>query len=145
MRPVTFIFCAPPPFMNPSNLSNGITASGPRPSPIIANVGPVTIPPSAIIGMFVSAVFANEPFTAPANAADKLFIALNGTAVVYHDNSAATQMTGWNRWVIDLQAFADQGLNLANVSTITIGIGTKNSPAAGGPGTMYFDDIRLYR
>ena len=82
---------------------------------------------------------------ASANAADRMFVALNGTAVVYHDDPAATQITGWNRWVIDLTRFADQGMNLANVSTITIGFGTKNSPAAGGSGQVYFDDIRLYR
>ena len=82
---------------------------------------------------------------ASANVADRMFVALNGTAVVYHDDLAATQIAGWNRWVIDLQAFAGQGMNLANVSTITIGFGTKNSPAAGGAGQMYFDDIRLYR
>jgi len=80
-----------------------------------------------------------------ANAADRMYVALNGTAVVYHDDPAVTQKTGWNQWVIDLTRFADQGVNLANVNTITIGIGTKNSPAAGGTGTMYFDDIRLYR
>jgi hypothetical protein len=36
-------------------------------------------------------------------------------------------------------------VNLVNVNTITVGLGTKNSPAAGGTGKMYFDDIRLYR
>ncbi|MEA3226575.1 MAG: hypothetical protein U9Q07_11555, partial [Planctomycetota bacterium] len=61
----------------------------------------------------------------------------------YHDDPAATQDTGWNEWVIDLTAFA--GVNLANVNTITIGVGTKGSPAAGGTGQMYFDDIRLTR
>ncbi|MHC4370456.1 MAG: LamG-like jellyroll fold domain-containing protein, partial [Planctomycetota bacterium] len=81
-----------------------------------------------------------------ANAADRMFIALNGSAVVYHDDASATQITGWNEWVIDLQAFADQGVALTNVNTITIGIGTKNAPApGGGTGTMYFDDIRLIR
>jgi len=80
-----------------------------------------------------------------ANSAEKMYVALNGSAVVYHDNTDVTQKTGWRRWVIDLQAFADQGVNLANVNTVTIGIGTKGSPAAGGTGTMYFDDIRLYR
>jgi hypothetical protein len=79
------------------------------------------------------------------NAADRMFVALNGSAVVYHDDPAATQLGGWREWIIDLQAFADQGVNLANVNTITIGIGTKDAPAAGGTGTMYFDDIRLYR
>ncbi|MBL7189185.1 MAG: hypothetical protein ISS70_22890, partial [Phycisphaerae bacterium] len=67
-----------------------------------------------------------------------------GNAVVYHDDASATQLTGWNKWVIELQEFA--GVNLTNVNTITIGIGTKGSPAAGGgTGTMYFDDIRLVR
>ncbi|MHC4495536.1 MAG: hypothetical protein ACYSYM_06905, partial [Planctomycetota bacterium] len=64
-----------------------------------------------------------------------------GVAVIYHDDSAATQLSGWNEWVIDLAAF---GVDLTNVNSITIGIGTKNSPAAdGGTGTMYFDDIKL--
>jgi len=80
-----------------------------------------------------------------ANSAERIYIALNDTAVVYADNPSATQMPGWNRWIIELQAFADQGVNLTNVNTITIGIGTKGSPAAGGTGTMYFDDIRLIR
>ncbi len=80
---------------------------------------------------------------ASANAADRVFIALNGAAAVYHENTSATQMSGWNRWVIDLQDFS--GVDLTNVDTIAIGIGTKNSPAAGGQGSMYFDDLRLYR
>jgi len=77
------------------------------------------------------------------NAADRMFVAQNGTAIVYHDDAAATQTSRWTEWVIDLPAFA--GVDLTNVNTITIGIGTKNSPAAGGPGTMYFDDISLVR
>ena len=80
---------------------------------------------------------------ASANAPDRMFVALNGTSIVYHDDPAATNITGWRQWVIDLQAFA--GVNLANVNSITIGIGTKNGPAAGSTGTMYFDDIRLVR
>ncbi|MEA3224583.1 MAG: fibronectin type III domain-containing protein [Planctomycetota bacterium] len=78
-----------------------------------------------------------------ANAADRMFVALNGNAVVYHSDPAATQITGWNEWVVDLTEFA--GVDLANVSSITIGFGTKGSPAAGGAGTMHFDDIRLVR
>jgi hypothetical protein len=81
---------------------------------------------------------------ASGNAAERMFVAL-GNAVVYHDDASATQTTGWNEWVIDLQAFADQGVDLTNVNAITIGFGTRNSPAAGGTGTMYFDDIRLIR
>jgi hypothetical protein len=79
---------------------------------------------------------------ASGNAAERMFVVL-GNAVVYHDDPAVTQTAGWNEWVIELQAFA--GVDLTNVNSITIGFGTKNSPAAGGAGTMYFDDIRLVK
>jgi len=78
------------------------------------------------------------------NAAETLYVALNGSAVVNHDNPNATQIGTWTEWVIPLQAFADQGVNLANVDTIGIGFGDRSNPLAGGSGTMYFDDIRLY-
>ena len=79
-----------------------------------------------------------------ANAAENLFVALNGNAVVNHDNPDAALRTSWTAWNIDLQAFADQGVDLANVNSITLGLGNKNNPVAGGSGMMYFDDIRLY-
>ena len=76
-----------------------------------------------------------------ANAAETLYVVLNGSAVVSHDNPNAAQINEWTQWDIDLQAF---GINLANVNTIALGLGNKNNPQAGGSGTMYFDDIRLY-
>ena len=79
-----------------------------------------------------------------ANAAETLYVALNGSAVVSHDNPNASQIGIWTEWNIDLQAFADLGVNLANVNTIALGLGNRNNPQAGGSGTMYFDDIRLY-
>ena len=79
------------------------------------------------------------------NAAEPLYVALNGNAVVTHDNPNAAQIEAWTEWTIDLQAFTDQGVNLANVNTIALGLGNKKNPVAGGSGTMYFDDIRLYR
>ncbi|UCE47600.1 MAG: hypothetical protein JSW47_18625, partial [Phycisphaerales bacterium] len=80
----------------------------------------------------------------PANSAERMFVAL-GTALVYHDDPAVTQTVGWTEWTIDLVEFASQGVVLTDVNTITIGFGTRNSPAAGGTGTMYIDDIRLER
>ena len=66
--------------------------------------------------------------------------------MVYNDSPNATQRGAWTQWVIPLQAFADQGVNLANVTSIMIGFGTRgNTTIAGGTGKMYFDDIRLYR
>ena len=78
------------------------------------------------------------------NAAETLYVALNGSAVVSNDNPDAAQIATWTEWSIPLQAFADQGVNLANVNTIALGLGNRNNPQAGGSGTMYFDDIRLY-
>jgi len=79
-----------------------------------------------------------------ANAAETLYVALNGSAVVSHDNPNAAQIDKWTQWNIDLQAFAGQGVNLVNVNTIALGLGNKKNPVVGGSGTMYFDDIRLY-
>ena len=76
-----------------------------------------------------------------ANAAENLYVALNGNAVVNNDNPDAAQISNWTQWNIDLQAF---GINLANVTSITLGLGNRNNPVAGGSGIMYFDDIRLY-
>jgi hypothetical protein len=83
---------------------------------------------------------------ASANAAEKMYVALNGTAVVYHANPSVIKINSWIQWVIPLQTFVDQGANLANVTSISIGFGTKGSTTtAGGTGKVYFDDIRLDR
>ena len=79
-----------------------------------------------------------------ANAAETLYVALNDSAVVTNDNPDAAKATSWTQWNVDLQAFADQGVNLANVNSITLGLGNRSNPVAGGAGMMYFDDIRLY-
>jgi hypothetical protein len=78
------------------------------------------------------------------NAAETMYVALNGSAVVNNDNPDAAQKGSWTQWNIDLQAFADQGVNLANVTSITLGLGNRANPVAGGAGMMYYDDIRLY-
>ena len=79
------------------------------------------------------------------NAAERMYVALNGSAVVYHSNPDAALIDTWTEWTIDLQEFAAQGVNLANVNTISIGFGDKNNLQAGGSGMVFFDDIRLYR
>jgi hypothetical protein len=79
------------------------------------------------------------------NAAERMYATLNGSAVVYHDNPNAAQIATWTEWRIDLQEFAAQGVNLANVNTIAIGFGDKNNLQAGGSGMVFFDDVRLYR
>ncbi|MBN1804900.1 MAG: hypothetical protein JW837_06590, partial [Sedimentisphaerales bacterium] len=77
---------------------------------------------------------------ASGNAAETLYVTLNGTARVDNDNPDAATITSWTPWNIELQKFADQGVNLTNVNSITLGLGNVSR----GTGTMYFDDIRLY-
>ncbi|MBC8217803.1 MAG: hypothetical protein H8E73_05005, partial [Planctomycetes bacterium] len=82
------------------------------------------------------------------NSAEPMYAAIansNGTSgVVLHDDPAATQIDTWTEWRIDLQQFADQGVNLTDVDSIAIGTGDKNNPQPGGSGKMFFDDIALY-
>jgi hypothetical protein len=78
------------------------------------------------------------------NAAETMYVVLNGSAGVDNDNPEAAQKSSWTEWNIDLQAFSNQGINLTNVTSITIGLGNRANPVAGGSGMMYFDDIRLY-
>jgi hypothetical protein len=78
------------------------------------------------------------------NAAEPMYVVLNGTAGVDNDNPNAAKTSFWTEWRIDLQAFADQGVNLTNVNSITLGFGNRSNSVAGGSGMTYFDDIRLY-
>jgi hypothetical protein len=77
---------------------------------------------------------------ASGNAAEQMYVTLNGTAKVDCDIPDATTKTRWTEWNVPLQAFADQGVNLSNVNSIILGL----SSVTGGTGMMYFDDIRLY-
>ena len=85
----------------------------------------------------------------PANDPEPMYVAVanynSPMAVVYHNNPEALLKEEWIEWRIDLQVFADQGVNLTNINSITIGFGNRSNPVAGGSGLMYFDDIRLYR
>jgi hypothetical protein len=73
------------------------------------------------------------------NTAEQMYVALNGSARVDHPDPDAATMTRWTEWNIELQKFTDQGVNLSNVNSITLGL----SSVTGGTGIMYFDDIRL--
>jgi hypothetical protein len=75
-----------------------------------------------------------------ANAAETMYVMLNGSASVDNTDPAAPQAAGWTEWNIPLQAFADQGVNLSNVTSITLGLRS----GTGGAGMLYIDDIRLY-
>jgi len=74
------------------------------------------------------------------NAADPLYVAVNGV-VVENTDPAAAQVVKWTQLNIPLQSFIDKGADVTNATSITIGIGRKTTQQPGGTGTMYFDDI----
>ena len=98
----------------------------------------------------VTGQWTNEDIGILSNATEPLYAAISNatgaTSVVAHDDPGAATIDTWTEWVIDLQRFADQGINLANVDKIAIGLGSNSGAASsGGSGLLYFDDIRLYR
>jgi hypothetical protein len=98
----------------------------------------------------VSGQWTNQDIGIASNDAEPLYVALSNSTgpsvVIVHDNPNAATIDTWTEWIIPLSAFADQGIDLANVDRIAIGLGTRgNANVAGGSGKMFFDDIRLYR
>ena len=84
------------------------------------------------------------------NAADPLYVTVSNAAgapaILAHEDAAAAQIIGWTQWVIPLQTIADKGINLTDVDKIAVGLGSQSGMAAvGGTGTMFIDDIALYR
>ena len=83
------------------------------------------------------------------NAVEPLYLSVanSGSAAVMtvHNDANAAQKGTWTKWVLLLQTLADQGVDLTDVDTLTIGLGTKDTmTTSGGSGTVYFDDIALY-
>jgi hypothetical protein len=79
------------------------------------------------------------------NEPELMYVILDNSAKVYHDDPNASLINAWTEWVIPLDKFEDQGIDLTGVNSIGIGFGDKDNPQPdGGSGTMYFDDIRLY-
>ncbi|MCP4262977.1 MAG: LamG domain-containing protein [Planctomycetes bacterium] len=77
---------------------------------------------------------------ANSNTAETMYVTLNGSASVDNDNPDAALASRWTEWNIDLQAFADQGVNLSNITSITLGL----KSGTGGAGMLFFDDVSLH-
>jgi hypothetical protein len=67
----------------------------------------------------------------------QLYVKVNGTKVVYGGDAGDIAKPQWTQWNIDL---AQLGIDLQNVTKLSIGI-----DGNGATGTLYVDDIRLYR
>jgi hypothetical protein len=73
------------------------------------------------------------------NTSEQMYVVLNGSARIDNDNPDVATIPRWTEWNINLQAFADQGVDLTNVNSITLGL----SSVTGGTGMMYFDELLL--
>ncbi|HPY50739.1 MAG TPA: hypothetical protein PK316_22030, partial [Sedimentisphaerales bacterium] len=81
------------------------------------------------------------------NSAQTLYITLEDraghTATVSNANPDAVVAAEWQPWQIALSEFG--GVDPASVEKMTIGVGNRTSPVAGGTGTVYIDDIGFGR
>ena len=80
------------------------------------------------------------------NDPETMFITLSdgsNTATVTNSDPCVTTDYQWQAWDVALAPFGDAGVDLGNITSLEIGFGDGVSP--GGTGTMYFNDILLYR
>ena len=73
----------------------------------------------------------------PNNAIGPLYVKVNNTKVVYNGNAGDIARRRWNQWNVDLTAVPASVLK--SVTKLTIGV------SGTGSGTLFIDDIRLYR
>jgi hypothetical protein len=87
-----------------------------------------------------------------ANNPDVMWLELEDTSsnsgyVIYDKDPNDVKLEEWNEWNIDLAIFDACGVSMANVDKVHVGFGSlakTGVKAAGGTGTVWFDDIRLY-
>jgi hypothetical protein len=78
----------------------------------------------------------------PNNAVEQMYVKLNGSKVVYDGDAADITQAWWHPWNIDLALF---GVDLQNVTKLSIGFDDETGTTPGGSGKVLFDNIRLYR
>jgi hypothetical protein len=61
------------------------------------------------------------------------------TKTVVNANPSASATAAWTEWRIPLSSLT--GVSLTTVQKITLGVGDKSSPKAGGAGMLFIDDI----
>ncbi len=77
----------------------------------------------------------------PGNAVtEQMYVKLNGAKVVYPGGAADIAEPRWKQWNIDLAALS---ISLSSVTELSIGF--ERTGAIGGTGTVFIDDILLYR
>jgi len=77
------------------------------------------------------------------NGVERLYVALEDTsgnvAVVIHPDENIVAAPDWSEWAISYNDLA--AVNLGRVATLTIGVGDRDNPSAGGSGLIFIDDV----
>jgi hypothetical protein len=75
----------------------------------------------------------------PNNVPQQMYVKVNSAKVIYDGDAENLKQRSWQMWYIDL---ASLGVNLSNVTTLTIGV--ERTGTLGGQGKILLDGIRLY-
>jgi hypothetical protein len=79
------------------------------------------------------------------NAAAGMYVAVTDSSgkskLEVNADPAAANTAAWTQWKIPLSDLTAAGVKTTKIQKITIGVGNKTTPAAGGTGTVYIDDI----
>jgi hypothetical protein len=94
----------------------------------------------------------NDPYNNDANETEQMYVGLEDNGNEYAEvrypmeDMDDIRLLDWTEWNIALSEFEanNPDVNLTNIETLYIGFGDRNGSEAGGFGTVYFDDIRLY-
>jgi hypothetical protein len=97
----------------------------------------------SVSSTWLGAQISSSPHNAPAG----LYVAVTDNAgkskLEVSADPAATNATTWTQWTIPLSDLTAAGLKTTAIKKITIGVGDKTSPTAGGTGIVFIDDIGL--
>ncbi len=81
------------------------------------------------------------------NSSESMYVALEDSSgkvvTVPSTDAAITARPTWQEWAIPYSELS--GVNLSRIEKMTIGVGSKSSPKAGGTGLVYIDDIGFGR
>jgi hypothetical protein len=79
------------------------------------------------------------------NSAEGLYMTVRDgsgkSKTVAHPDPTVTAVTEWQQWKIPLTDFTAAGVKATAVKALVIGVGNRTSPATGGTGIIYIDDI----
>jgi hypothetical protein len=83
----------------------------------------------------------------PGNSRDRLYVVLADTkgrlGIAVHPDPGAVNAADWTRWAIPLGDFAQAGVDLTAIKSMSLGVGDRTRPKPDGAGMIYIDDIRV--